>query len=162
VKHRAASRRVLRPNLTVVRFDVSSRDRKSQPHSPLSGGEKRCKDFLELVRRDARSTVEDRHFRRIVYALGRTKTMRWSTDASDIASVASPYAGWLRVETSRLKQHITLVSRPRHFGGRQWFFVCPATGRRATVLLMPPGANRFCSRRSWGRQVAYACSSGSG
>jgi hypothetical protein len=44
---------------------------------------------------------------------------------------------------------------PRHFGGRQWYFVCPVTGDRASVLWKPLGADRFCSRRAWPQQVAY-------
>jgi hypothetical protein len=28
--------------------------------------------------------------------------------------------------------------------------------RCSSVLWMPPGANRFCGRQAWGRQVAYA------
>jgi hypothetical protein len=48
-----------------------------------------------------------------------------------------------------------LVSRQRHFGGLQWYFACPATGRLASVLWKPNGATRFCSRQTWGRQVAY-------
>jgi hypothetical protein len=28
--------------------------------------------------------------------------------------------------------------------------------RRALVIWMPTGATRFCSRQTWGRQVAYA------
>jgi hypothetical protein len=55
----------------------------------------------------------------------------------------------------RFLQQITLVSRPRHFGGQQWFFLCPVTGKLATVLWKPPGASKFCSRQAWGRQVAY-------
>jgi hypothetical protein len=62
---------------------------------------------------------------------------------------------WFRIAIGSFVQQIALVSRPRHFGGRQYFFVCPATGRLATVLWMPPGAARFCSRQAWGRQVAY-------
>jgi hypothetical protein len=62
---------------------------------------------------------------------------------------------WFRIAMGGFLQQITLVSRPRHFGGRQWFFLCPATGRLATVLWMPPGASKFCSRQTWGRQVAY-------
>jgi hypothetical protein len=61
---------------------------------------------------------------------------------------------WLKVELGEVAQRITLVSRRRHFGGHQWFFLCPATHRLATVLWKPPGASRFCSRE--GRQVAYA------
>jgi hypothetical protein len=32
---------------------------------------------------------------------------------------------WLRIRLGRLDQCIYLVARPRHFGGCQWFFVCP-------------------------------------
>jgi hypothetical protein len=52
-------------------------------------------------------------------------------------------------------QQIALVARSRHFGGRQWFFQCPATHRLATVLWKPPGAGRFCIRQTWDQQVAY-------
>ncbi len=45
---------------------------------------------------------------------------------------------------------------PRHFGGRQWYFVCPRTCRSVSVLWKPPGATQFASRQFWGRQVAYA------
>ena len=45
---------------------------------------------------------------------------------------------------------------PRHFEGRQWYFRCPTTQRRCSVLWMPPGARHFCSRQAWRKQVAYA------
>jgi hypothetical protein len=45
---------------------------------------------------------------------------------------------------------------PRFYGGRQWYFLCPVTNRRASVLWKPPGATAFASRQRWGRQVAYA------
>jgi hypothetical protein len=53
------------------------------------------------------------------------------------------------------QQEIALTSRPRHFGGKQWYFRCPRTGRPASVLWMPPGARQFASRQAWGRRVAY-------
>ncbi|MDX3968133.1 MAG: hypothetical protein QHD01_16240 [Bradyrhizobium sp.] len=71
------------------------------------------------------------------------------------ADMRDPHDGWLRIELGSFVQRITLMSRPRHFGGRQWFFVCPVRNRKATVLWKPPGASRFCSRQTWGRQVAY-------
>ena len=71
------------------------------------------------------------------------------------ADMTSPRDAWLKVQLGESIQRIALTSRVRHFGGRQWFFVCPATGRRATVLWKPPGAQQFCSRQTWGRQVAY-------
>jgi len=72
------------------------------------------------------------------------------------ADMTNPNQGWFRIMTvDGFLQQIALVARSRHFGGRQWFFQCPATHRLATVLWKPPGADRFCSRQSWGRQVAY-------
>jgi hypothetical protein len=66
------------------------------------------------------------------------------------------YGGWLRIQIESLDQWIDLSTHSRHFGGRQWYFECPVTHRHCSVLWMPPGASRFCSRHTWGRQVAYA------
>jgi hypothetical protein len=71
------------------------------------------------------------------------------------ADMSNPNHAWFEISIGGFRQRITLSSRLRHFGGRQWFFVCPATGRLATVLWKPPGATKFCSRQTWGRQVAY-------
>jgi hypothetical protein len=54
------------------------------------------------------------------------------------ADMTGDRRGWLRIELGVLDQRIELISVPRHFGGRQWFFVCPFTGRRACVLWNPP------------------------
>ena len=43
--------------------------------------------------------------------------------------------GWFRIQLEQLDQRIVLVARPRHFGGRQWFFMCPYLSRRAMVQL---------------------------
>jgi hypothetical protein len=71
------------------------------------------------------------------------------------ADMTDPSHAWFRIAIGRFAQEITLVSRPRRFGGHQWFFVCPVTGGIATVLWKPPGASKFCSRQAWGRRVAY-------
>jgi hypothetical protein len=71
------------------------------------------------------------------------------------ADMTDPSHAWFRLAIGGFVQQITLVSRRRHFGGRQFFFECPVTGRLATVLWKPPGASKFCSRQAWGRQVAY-------
>src|SRR5690606_5626824 len=65
-----------------------------------------------------------------------------------------PY-GWFRIQIGSLHQCIHLVSAPRHFGGRQWYFICPRMNRRVSVRWMPPGARDFACRQRWGRQVAY-------
>ena len=63
--------------------------------------------------------------------------------------------GWFRLEANGIDQRIMLVARPRHFGGVQWYFVCPIINRRASVLWMLPGARQFFSRHAWGwRKVA--------
>jgi len=72
-----------------------------------------------------------------------------SADLSDTSS------GWLKLEGG-LNQFILLAAQPRRFGGHQWYFICPVTGRPASVLWRPPGAKRFCSRQVWKHQVAYA------
>jgi hypothetical protein len=65
--------------------------------------------------------------------------------------------GWLEIEIAGRYQRINLIACPRPYGGRQWYFICPQLGRRASVLWRPPGANCFRSRQGWGRHVvAYA------
>src|SRR5258708_38038201 len=64
--------------------------------------------------------------------------------------------GWFRIGMDGLDQRITLFPRPRHFGGKQWYFVCPVTNELASVLWMPNGATRYCSRKTWGRRAAYS------
>lgn len=81
----------------------------------------------------------------------------WGEIASGIitADMSGQSEGWLRIQLGSLDQWISLVPRPRHFGGRQWYFICPVKNRRASALWKPNGATRFCSRQTWGRQVAY-------
>src|SRR5262249_44910207 len=87
----------------------------------------------------------------------------WSREGEEIASGLitadttgenGPY-GWFRIQIGSIDQCIHMVAYPRFFGGRQWFFLCPRTDRRASVLWLPPGARSFASRQGWGRWVAY-------
>jgi hypothetical protein len=71
------------------------------------------------------------------------------------ADMSGQDEGWFRIQIGSLDQRIILVARPRHFGGRQWYFICPCTNRRVSVLWKPPGARYFACRQKWGRQVAY-------
>lgn len=64
--------------------------------------------------------------------------------------------GFLRIVIGKLDQRLDLIAQPRHFGGHQWYFTCPVTGKSCSVVWMPPGADRFCSRQAWGKQVAYS------
>ena len=71
------------------------------------------------------------------------------------ADMNGPEEGWFRIQIGKLDQSIILISRPRHFGGRQWYFICPFMNRRVSVVWKPPGARNFACRQEWGRQVAY-------
>jgi hypothetical protein len=73
-----------------------------------------------------------------------------------ICRLASATRGSMRLLLPSMDQSIDLVALPRHFGGSQWYFRCPMTGRRASVLWMPPGASCFASRQAFGSQFAYA------
>jgi hypothetical protein len=87
-----------------------------------------------------------------------TNTYTGAEVASGIitADMTNASLGWFRIRIGQLDQQITLVPRSRHFGGWQWFFVCPRLNRRAMVLWMPPGAHSFACRERWGRQVGYS------
>jgi hypothetical protein len=83
----------------------------------------------------------------------------WGEIASGLitANMSGTQEGWFRIIMANGNDHwIILAPRPRRFGGRQWYFVCPVTKRLASVLWMPPGAHSFACRQRWGRSVAYA------
>jgi hypothetical protein len=90
-------------------------------------------------------------------------TIRWTYRYSGEEVVSGRIAaemtyekrGYLHIAVGRVNQTIDLESLPRAYGGRQWYFLCPRTGRRASVIWKPPGADYFASRQTWGRQVAY-------
>lgn len=71
------------------------------------------------------------------------------------ADMSGDYEGWFNIRIGDRHHNIILVPRKRHFGGHQWYFMCPYMNRRTSVLWMPPGARVFACRQEWGRQVAY-------
>jgi hypothetical protein len=54
----------------------------------------------------------------------------------------------VRIMMGKIDQRIDLVAQPRHFGGQQWYFTCPITRRKCSVIWMPPGKARFASRQA--------------
>ncbi len=66
------------------------------------------------------------------------------------------HGGWLELSFGDRQQTSSLVSSPRHFGGLQWYVVCPKSKRKVRVLFRPLGATFFASRHAWGRSAAYA------
>ncbi len=90
------------------------------------------------------------------------RRISWATlDEDQIASgtitadMSGPKQHWFRIQTDDLDQLIILAARPRHFGGFQWYFMCPKSNRQVSILWKPPGADGFRSRQAWGKQVAY-------
>jgi hypothetical protein len=71
------------------------------------------------------------------------------------ADMRGDVEGSFHIQIGALDQAITLVTLPRHYGGGQWFFVCPVMNRRVSVLWLPRGAQHFASRHAWPGQVAY-------
>ena len=63
--------------------------------------------------------------------------------------------GLVELETDGGRQEVAIEAEPRHLGGHQWYFLCPRTGVRASVLWRPYGATYFASRQAWTRRVAY-------
>jgi hypothetical protein len=91
----------------------------------------------------------------------------WLDDEGDVRATAQIEAnltitsadnaryGTMRIQANWINQPIHLVGRPRHFGGLQWYFVCPVQNRCVSVLWSLPGRRFFAGRKSLGKQVAY-------
>ena len=75
------------------------------------------------------------------------------TKGSTVANAAR--YGTMRIVADWIDQTIQLVAFPRHFGGQQWYFVCPRANRYVSVLWSLPGQRFFAGRKSWGNRVAY-------
>ncbi|MCK1642479.1 hypothetical protein IVA95_34215 [Bradyrhizobium sp. 157] len=60
--------------------------------------------------------------------------------------------GTMRIHANWINQTIRLVGCPRHFGGLQCYFVCPAQDRYVSVLWSLPGERFFAGRKSLGKQ----------
>jgi hypothetical protein len=64
-------------------------------------------------------------------------------DGGCTISVTVTGAGYSRVVP------IVLVPSPQHFGGRRWWWQCPACSRRCQVLLSPSAGDQFACRKCW-------------
>jgi hypothetical protein len=80
-----------------------------------------------------------------------------TASANFTCHMMAEHEGRLRIRMDDMEQTIFLIPKPRRFGGKQWYFVCPVMNRCCSVLWMPPGATHFRCRQAWGtRRVAYA------
>lgn len=53
-----------------------------------------------------------------------------------------------------IDQTLKVVAQPLPFGGERFYALCPLSGQRCTVLIIPPGKTFFASVCGWG--VPYA------
>ena len=88
---------------------------------------------------------------------------RWRLDPTDdepvhgsIISEMDGSEGYVRIQIGDIDQCFKLAAYHRHFGGHQWYFICPVSQRRCAVLWRPHGASRFASAPAWKRQAGYA------
>ena len=76
--------------------------------------------------------------------------------AADLLVDDRNWWGRLRLQHPDFDQTIGLTAVTRHFGGRQWYWVCPMTDNRCSVLYRPHGCKVFASQKYWrGRRMAY-------
>ena len=92
-------------------------------------------------------------------------TLRWTRVASgeEVGSIGyeadlmAPDQAWVRlhyrVNDEPQDYRVTLETTRPNYGGRRWWFRCPATGWRVAKLHLPSGGQIFASRRAYG--LAY-------
>ena len=49
----------------------------------------------------------------------------------------------------RVVQSVYLTFTRPKFGGKRWWMICPYSGERVGKLYLPPGGDRFASRKAW-------------
>ena len=72
------------------------------------------------------------------------------------ADMQGEIEGSLRIQIGELDQTIILIALPRHYGGRQWYFMCPSHELSSLGALDASWAGRFASRDAWPGRVAYS------
>ena len=122
-------------------------------------GRSTVEDGLTL---DMNKLVRERNIRPGGWCSG---TLRWRRVPSgeEVASIGyeanliGPVDAWMRlsyrVNGEPQDQRITLEATQPNYGGRRWWFRCPATGDRVAKLHLPPGGHVFAGRRAYG--LAY-------
>ena len=96
-------------------------------------------------------------------------TLRWIqvhtaeevSSAGYEANLTDPGAAWMRlhyrVGDEPQDYRISLETTHPNYGGRRWWFLCPAGGHRVAKLHLPPGGSLFASRRAFGLAYRSQC-----
>ena len=73
------------------------------------------------------------------------------------ANLIDQLGAWMRlhyrVDGEQQDYRVPLETTRPNYGGRRWWFRCPATGHRVAKLHLPPGGTIFAARRAYG--LAY-------
>lgn len=84
--------------------------------------------------------------------------LRSKREVGAVSIVADVDCGRITIKGSAfgqpIDQKLEVVAQPLPYGGERYFVLCPLSGKRCTVLLIPPGKAFFASARGWG--VPYA------
>jgi len=75
---------------------------------------------------------------------------RYDLTAADTAHLTLIYTRTKRDGSKEnVEQRIRLTFTSPNYGGRRWWMICPYSHRRVAKLHLPPGGDRFASRRAW-------------
>jgi hypothetical protein len=96
--------------------------------------------------------------------IGEWSWSRWGETAGTVrvsCTTSDEVGGHLNlsftVRGAPVVQHIAMEWVPMRFGGRRWYCICPDSGRRCTVLVLPNGGRHFASVKAW--RLPYASQS---
>ena len=117
-----------------------------------------------LERRDGKTLVEDCLTIDLAWLMGLGPIgtgqagggeIGWYTDGQRVKDVRfrldlrNAESATLIICCGTICQTIALTMLPQYLGGHRWWMRCPVTGQRARTLHLPPGADRFASRKAW-------------
>ena len=80
-----------------------------------------------------------------------------ATLGEESGSLTLNYSSGDDAERQSITCTLQLVTLPRHYGGRIWYFVCPYTGKRARKLYKWARIDWFCHRTAIKPKPTYAC-----
>ena len=84
--------------------------------------------------------------------------LRTKRTVGSVSIVADVGCGQITIKGSAfgqlIDQTLKVVAQPQPLGGERFFVICPLSGKRCTVLILPPGKTFFASIGGW--RVPYA------
>lgn len=114
------------------------------------------------LRLDMNKLIRDKLVKPNVHAYG---TLTWTStrtgeERGNIGyevNTRNPDDMWLRVyytstihgEKHKMDYKIRLTMTTPHYGGKRFWFLCPLTGKKSSVLHSPPGSKWFASRHAY-------------